>query len=224
MPDSASLTPLHYAAIEGGGDVVRFLLCTNANPNARSNGGLTPLHCAAERGNEAAANVLLLYGADPLARESEGWQPLHCASFNGSIGVAKALIARGAKPHHKTTDGQTPVHLAALKQEINMVQFLQDMSTSWSVTVHQKFGAMAIANIKTVLIAATVATSHIGSIFCLPRLPQEIWFEIFSFYERADFTRGCGVGCDCEGCIDCSTAPVCAMGCRCGTCSDCPPP
>lgn len=52
-------TPLHLAAREGNGELVRFLLDKLANPNLTDQDGNIPLDLAAKREHEAVIDLLL---------------------------------------------------------------------------------------------------------------------------------------------------------------------
>ncbi|KAI9931980.1 hypothetical protein AWENTII_010289 [Aspergillus wentii] len=49
VPDAVGLTPLHFAALTGRPEMIKFLLSKGANPNARCQRGETPLHLAVRR-------------------------------------------------------------------------------------------------------------------------------------------------------------------------------
>ena len=60
--DADGLTPLHFAAQYGSGELVRVLLDWHANPRARDNGGRTPLQYAAVNGHGEVADMIRRWG------------------------------------------------------------------------------------------------------------------------------------------------------------------
>jgi len=64
------------AAYRGHADVVKVLLESGADPDAKNNGGHTPLHAAAYRGHLNVASLLLEHGADPCVTNKDGDIPL----------------------------------------------------------------------------------------------------------------------------------------------------
>jgi ankyrin repeat protein len=90
-------TPLHWAAREGGLDLVKLLLEKGANPNAVSELNETPLHVAAGKGYmEARRRGTRYYRA---ARE-------------GGLGLVKLLVEKGANPNAVNKSNDTPLHKA----------------------------------------------------------------------------------------------------------------
>jgi ankyrin repeat protein len=60
-------------------DVVKLLLDSGADANAKTDLGLTPLHFATE--HKELAVLLLKRGADVNTKENSGVTPLHCAAI-----------------------------------------------------------------------------------------------------------------------------------------------
>lgn len=69
-------TPLHYAVRENNREVVRLLLHSGANSNARSSSGDTPLQFAVAKGYPDIVELLLNSGADPELRNAAGIRPI----------------------------------------------------------------------------------------------------------------------------------------------------
>jgi len=114
-PDSNVIDAALYClgnecTIPGGGAVVRALVRSGADVNARQGvKHCTPLHMAARRGNTEVAEALLDSGAEIEARDSAGDTPLRRAVNCGKTGVVALLLSRGAGVHSKGSQGLTPL-------------------------------------------------------------------------------------------------------------------
>jgi cytohesin len=94
-------TALHVAAGWGyKGErsltVIRMLLSSGADINARDEQQQTPLHWAAQEGNKDAAELLVQNGADRTVRDSAGKTPGDCTDDDDLSALLKAA-ARGDK-------------------------------------------------------------------------------------------------------------------------------
>ncbi|OJI96951.1 hypothetical protein ASPVEDRAFT_158864, partial [Aspergillus versicolor CBS 583.65] len=96
-----------------GEDVIRLLLETVCEVDARDELGRSPLHWACATGKESIISLLLRHGADVNARSDGGWTPLHNACDRGSESIARRLLAAGAKINSQLLNGVSPLHLAA---------------------------------------------------------------------------------------------------------------
>jgi ankyrin repeat protein len=81
-------------------DLVKLLISSGADVNARRRDGLTALHSAAYRGHLRVIETLLAHGADRVIRGHEG-KSTHAGQTAGDVAVAQgqaeagALLARG---------------------------------------------------------------------------------------------------------------------------------
>ena len=91
--DVKSNTPLHLAASHGYPEVVKFLLASNADVNARTKNGNAPIEWAAYNGHADVIALLLANKADVNAKDNAGWTPLHTAAYQGHKGAVELLIA-----------------------------------------------------------------------------------------------------------------------------------
>jgi len=90
-------TPLHLAARNGNGPVVRLLLKAGAPAAVTNASGTTALHMAAAAGSSDAVNALVDAGADINVKETfYGQTPLVFAVSQGHLDAIKTLIKRGA--------------------------------------------------------------------------------------------------------------------------------
>ncbi|MCY3547366.1 MAG: hypothetical protein F4Z31_13495 [Gemmatimonadetes bacterium] len=103
------------AARRGELEVVRELIRSGADVDAKRGDGMTALHLAAERGHDAVARALIAAGAAVGAGTRIGnYTPLHLAARTGHGAVVVRLLEAGADPNAVTTNsGVTALHLAA---------------------------------------------------------------------------------------------------------------
>lgn len=111
-------TPLHRAAsVDRHLAVVKALLESGADVNARDKQGNTPLNVALRgKGNANKTNLvalLLSSGADPNAKTRVGQStPLHSAVTLGDIAVVKLLLSHKADVNATDKNGVTPLQEA----------------------------------------------------------------------------------------------------------------
>lgn len=94
IADDMGTTPLMYAALVGGPDVIRLLIDRGVQVNASNKFGATALMWAASRTENVKA--LLARGADVNARASNGWTALIAATRYGNANAMRILLAAGA--------------------------------------------------------------------------------------------------------------------------------
>jgi hypothetical protein len=125
-PSQITGTPMHYAAICGLTDIVKFLIieCSQHANTLGFDLKETPLASASRRGYSKVACVLLEHGADMEIRDRRGWSPLDCASGRGHADVIRILAQHGADVkalrHHNTT----ALHIASHNGCLASVQML----------------------------------------------------------------------------------------------------
>lgn len=76
--------------------VIRLLLASKANLEAKDHQECTPLHLACKKGSYESIAVLLAYGANIYAVDERQWTPLHYAAYNGHPNVCKQLLSFSA--------------------------------------------------------------------------------------------------------------------------------
>ncbi|ETI31816.1 hypothetical protein F441_21178 [Phytophthora nicotianae CJ01A1] len=84
-------TSVHVAVQHGHAKLLKHLLFTGANVNARTINGTTPLHLAVEINRRDIVQDLLLAGANPLLRNFTGQTPLQLAVSRGLKPIATLL-------------------------------------------------------------------------------------------------------------------------------------
>ena len=80
--DGRESTPLHFAAGYNHPEVVKLLLDSGADIEAKDKGGLVPLHNACSYGHFEVAELLIKYGADVNAVDLFNFSPLHEGTFD----------------------------------------------------------------------------------------------------------------------------------------------
>lgn len=97
---SMGSTPLHLAATNPDGSVLKVLLAAGAEVNARDKEGATPLHMAAYTQRAANAQILLEGGADPQIKTHAGRDATSMARkamANEAAGVISLWILKGCQ-------------------------------------------------------------------------------------------------------------------------------
>lgn len=90
-------TPLHYCAVEGQADAVRFFAGAGFAIDASNRVGDTALVDAVARGDLEMTKLLLRLGADPNATSRMRGSPLRIAMERGDAALADALLGAGAR-------------------------------------------------------------------------------------------------------------------------------
>jgi ankyrin repeat protein len=95
-------TVLHFLAIEGFTEGVRFLAVRGADVNALNEFGDTALVDVAVVGSTEIADILLSHGANPDAQSEVRENPLHAAARAGHAELVRHLLKAGANPRYRT--------------------------------------------------------------------------------------------------------------------------
>jgi len=136
VTDSDGMTPLHWLAVEGHGDVVEWMIDeVGADVHfADVRHGQTALHFAASKDHPRVAEALLEREAKPLATCKAGWTALHTAARSGSAEVMAVLLAAlGSEAdavNVRGPKGHTPLHRAAFWGQTEAVRLLLDAGAS----------------------------------------------------------------------------------------------
>ena len=114
--------------IKWGEEVIRLLLNTNLELEAKDKDGRTALLWAAATGREFLAALLLsgrtTNGADIQASNNRGKTALHLATENHRVSLVKFLLESGADPQAQSDGGWTALHNAADKGYKDVVMLL----------------------------------------------------------------------------------------------------
>jgi len=122
--DASSLQAIHRASAAGKVDVVRNLLGSGVNINAKDNGNETALYYAAGNGHDEVVKILLERGVALDESNDEGWTALHYAAERGQKTIVKLLLDGGANIDLTDAESWTPLHLAARNGHEQIVRLL----------------------------------------------------------------------------------------------------
>jgi ankyrin repeat protein len=100
-------TVLHFLAVEGFIDGVRFLAECGADVNIENEFGDTALIDVTVLGNVEVAHILLSHGANPNANSETRNNPLDCAVRSGSVRLVGLLLEAGADGRYVTDLGES---------------------------------------------------------------------------------------------------------------------
>ncbi|XP_049855291.1 ankyrin repeat domain-containing protein 50-like [Schistocerca gregaria] len=93
--DTEGTTPLHVAATNRRGAVVRVLVDAGADIDCKTGNGRTPLHAAASVGAADTVRILLKYGAHLRETDRDGKTAMQLATENGHLHIAKTMEIHG---------------------------------------------------------------------------------------------------------------------------------
>ncbi len=106
--DEYGNTPLHWSAVYGEVESVKFLLSNGADIHIRDiSNGWTPLLSAASSGMLDVFKFLIQKGADVNARYNNGWTALHFLANWGRIEMVVFLLSNGADVNARDEDDKT---------------------------------------------------------------------------------------------------------------------
>jgi ankyrin repeat protein len=116
---------LVWAAAVGSEALVRQLLQSGADVDAKNDDDRTAIHLAAKNGHTSVTQMLLNGMATPAARDGYGRTPLHWAASHGHFRIVRLLCStEGVDIEARTKYGATPLHFAAESGKIGAVKML----------------------------------------------------------------------------------------------------
>lgn len=95
--DESDVTALHYAALRGDHENVRFLLSCGANVNERHYRLGTPIFVAALRRHTEVVEALLQHKANLSVSFQGLGSALHCACFGGAASIVESILKTGQR-------------------------------------------------------------------------------------------------------------------------------
>lgn len=119
-------TPLHEAAEHASYDVLRLLLESGAEVNARDIWGATPLYVAAEAGRLFVVKMLLqVPSINPNIATEDGKTPLTAAVNGGHTEIAVCLLQfRATDPNIADNKGRNALHRACKTGDLRIIEKL----------------------------------------------------------------------------------------------------
>ncbi|EJT68530.1 hypothetical protein GGTG_13899 [Gaeumannomyces tritici R3-111a-1] len=101
------MTALHFAAIGGASDAIRYLVAQGADINAPDVTGLTPLHVGVQARHPDSVRTLLSLGANRALRDREGRTPLLLA-IQWNVHLCYNLLKEDASQPKTDVDSKQP--------------------------------------------------------------------------------------------------------------------
>ena len=146
--DKKGHIPLHYAALNGHLEVVKyFIVELHCDPMDKNNSyGRTPLHFACYHGNLNIAQYLIREEhCNPSCENNGGYTPLHYACRDGYLNIAQYLIREEhCNPSCENNNGDTPLYYACLLDHAHIVQYLLSTGRVNPLTKN-KYGSTALS-------------------------------------------------------------------------------
>ena len=142
--DSHGHTALHWAALGGYSDVIKFFInCgVEINEQSRSDYGPYPIHWACVNSHILCVDLLIQNGASIDCTDNKGCTPLIITAQYGKAMLAGYLIGKGAKTFLTDHEGDSALHWACFKGnkliKIIKTEMLQRkyICTSWFINKH----------------------------------------------------------------------------------------
>jgi ankyrin repeat protein len=130
---------LMAAARAGDASMIKSLVASGVDINARDERGVSPLGTAAFHGHADAVRILLSLGAKQTGSEKEpGFSPLRIAISRNHIGVIRVLLEAGADVNERLSFGATQIGDTALMEAVWWSSHYRDLS---AVSLLLQFGA-----------------------------------------------------------------------------------
>ena len=112
IPVEQGRLPLHFAALRGELEMVKFIISSGGDVNRRDVNSAPPLLLAVQGGHLEVSEFLLKMGADPNLQDTDGVAPIHMAAHAGSHELVKLLLDSGADVQARAGPGVLAVDMA----------------------------------------------------------------------------------------------------------------
>lgn len=116
--------PIHYAALSGSQQGVKYLLDNGSDINAVDSRGVPPLHLAVQEGRIEMAQYLIKLGANIHALNNRGLNVLHHATILNHLKVMDLFLKMGMDINIVDKNGWSVLHYAAEDNNTEMLEFL----------------------------------------------------------------------------------------------------
>jgi ankyrin repeat protein len=118
---------VNQAAYTGDIELIREILKTNPDRDARDSFGGAALHDAMFQKNIEVVTLLIESGYDVNAiGPANGYTPLHDAVMANNAGAARVLLEHGARRDIKGKDGLTPLEKAIKENKTELITILSE--------------------------------------------------------------------------------------------------
>ncbi|CAK9832978.1 26S proteasome non-ATPase regulatory subunit 10 [Anthophora retusa] len=135
---------IHWAALGGHDDLVRFLLSLDVPVDPTDDTDMTPLILAASAGREDVVKILISEGANVDAKTQQGHSALQYAASKNWKSICAALLQKGADVNITDNRSATPLHRAASKGNIIIVKLLLEHGKKMDIDSQDADGNSAL--------------------------------------------------------------------------------
>ncbi|KAI1824958.1 ankyrin repeat-containing domain protein [Xylaria intraflava] len=122
--------PIHIAARNKAGDMIKFLVQAGADLSAKGSGGKTALSIAVGQDDiKMVSAILEAADLDKIIgfidiQAGDGDTPLYDACRHRNKQIIQLLLDKGADPKRKCSAGWTPLHEAAMRNNVEIMELL----------------------------------------------------------------------------------------------------
>lgn len=132
--DIQGYRPIHYAAHQGGVDVISKLIEHGADMDSSSMYGTTALIHTIENEQPAATGFLLARGASVQSASVGAVSPLMVAASKGNMSLVKELLDKGAAINERAANGTSALFVAILYGQNEVALYLLDNGADTRLT------------------------------------------------------------------------------------------
>ena len=125
MTDKDRWTAIHYSAISGSYELVKFLSGIGSDIRLTTNDGKNCLHIAARYGHlDLCKSFLEDYNLDVHITDNDGCTALHYSAENGSLDLFLFLLKKGSEIYSKTKSMRNALHLSASNGHFDICKYI----------------------------------------------------------------------------------------------------